>query len=142
VAETVANTPSPGAEIPPVRFRAGIGLAVGLVLGLVLGLAGVTAAVRWENDDGQGPRYRVIVLGFVVFRYPEDGELYEMRPGAQVKAARETLVWASTLAGGIIGWVAGCVYGQITCRSAARPALPDSGAIEGSDVPGDSRKVD
>jgi hypothetical protein len=105
-----------GAEGPSARVRANIGLAVGLVLGLLLALAEVTVAVPFESDEVHGPRYRVVVLGVVVFRYPEDGELYAMRPYPQARAARELLVLASTLAGGAIGWVTGYAYGRLTRR--------------------------
>jgi hypothetical protein len=105
-----------GADVPSARVRANIGLAVGLVLGLLLALAEVTVAVRFESDEVHGPRYRVVVLGVVVFRYPEDGELYAMRPFAQARAVRGELVWAATLAGGAIGWVTGYTCGRLTRR--------------------------
>lgn len=111
--EVSAEPPRPS-DAPPARLRANIGLVIGLALGLVLALADVTVAVPFESAEGQHPRYRVVVLGVVVFRYPEDGELYAMRPYPQARAAREQLVWASTLAGGVLGWVAGYAFGRFT----------------------------
>lgn len=120
MAEERAGTPTPtppaGSGISRARFHANIGLAAGLVLGFVLGLAQVTVAVRWAETDTGHPAYRVLVLGVVVFRYPEDGELYKMRPGAQVHNARWDLAWASALACGVLGWVAGYAHGRLTRR--------------------------
>ena len=107
----MAEAPPTGSGLSPARRWANIGLVSGLVIGFLLGLAEVTASVRWEGDT-QHPVYRVRVLGVVVFRYPEDGELYRMRPGAQVFNARQDIAWGSALAGGVVGWVAGYRLGR------------------------------
>ena len=116
MAEAVAGKPPHPPGISRARFRANVGLALGLALGLLLALAEVTVAVPFESGEGRGPSYRVVVLGAVVFRYPEDGELYAMRPWPQARAARVNLVWASTLAGGLIGWVVGYASGGLSRR--------------------------
>jgi hypothetical protein len=103
--------------LSPARKWASVGLALGLAAGFLLGLAGVTASVRWEESDTRHPKYRVRVLGVVVFRYPEDGELYRMRPGAQVFNARQDIAWGSALACGAVGWVAGYGLGRRVRRS-------------------------
>jgi hypothetical protein len=92
MAHTAADTPHHCPGRSRARVRANIGLALGLVLGLVLALAEVTVAVPFESDEGQGPKYRVVVLGIVVFRYAEDGALSAMRPWPQARAARATRV--------------------------------------------------
>jgi len=43
-------------------------LALGFVVGLLLALAEVTVAVRFENNPRRPLRYRIVVLGIVVFR--------------------------------------------------------------------------
>lgn len=121
MAETSTVTPPSGHGVSRARRWAGIGLAVGLALGLLLALAGVTVAVRTGSDPELGPTYRVVVLGIVVFRYPEDGELYQMRPFAQVRAARQDLLAASTFVGGVLGWAAGSAYGARAGRGSDRP---------------------
>jgi hypothetical protein len=88
MADEVPRTRSDGRGRSAAGRSANIGLVVGLVLGLVLALAEITVAVPFESDDGQGPRYRLVVLGITVFRYPEDGELFAMRPYPQARAAR------------------------------------------------------
>ncbi len=111
----MAEAPTDCRKMSLARKWANIGLAVGLVAGFLLGAAGVTASVRWE-DDAQEPKYRLSVLGVVVFRYPEDGELYGMRPGAEVANAERDIAWVSGLAGGISGWAAGYALGRRTNR--------------------------
>ncbi|MBN9519845.1 hypothetical protein J0H58_15190 [bacterium] len=111
--------PPPACAIPvPARRRANVGLVLGLVAGLGLGLAGVTGGVDSEAGDGSGVRFRVRVLGVVAHRYPEDGDLYPMRPYPQALHAREHLTTTSALAGGLLGWVVG--YGS--GRRATAPA--------------------
>lgn len=117
VPEPVTGNTSGRPGIVPARLRANIGLAVGLVFGLILALAEVTVAVPLESHEGQGPRYGVVIVGIVVFRYPQDGELYKMRPGAQVRAARVEVVCAATLVSAVLGWIAGYAYGSLTGRS-------------------------
>jgi hypothetical protein len=117
MAEEVAGTPPHRPGMSPVYVRANIGLALGLVLGLLLALGEVTVAVRFEPDEVHGPRYRVVILGSVVFRYPEDGALFAMRPWPQARAARALLVGASALAGGVIGWLVGYASGRLAGRS-------------------------
>ena len=109
----MAEAPTDRPRVSPARKWANVGLAVGLVVGFLLGAAGVTASVRWEGDT-QEPRYRVRVLGIVAFRYPEDGELYGMRPGAEGANARRDIAWVSALAGGVGGWAAGYALGRRT----------------------------
>lgn len=111
----MAEVPTDRPEVSPARKGANAGLAVGLVAGFLLGAAGVTASVRWEGDTPE-PRYRLRVLGVVVFRYPEDGGLYGMRPGAEVANARRDIAWASALAGGISGWAVGRALSRRTRR--------------------------
>jgi hypothetical protein len=116
MADEVPGTPSGGRGRSPAAQCANIGLVVGLVLGLVLALLEISVAVPFESDEGQRPRYRLVVLGFTVFRYPEDGALFAMRPWPQARAARELSVWASTIAGGIVGWMTGYAYGLLRRR--------------------------
>jgi hypothetical protein len=116
MAGELAQAPPRPSDVSLARRRANIGLVIGLALGLVLALAEVTVAVPFESVEGQHPRYRVVVLGVVVFRYPEDGALYPMRPYPQARAVRELLVWASALAGGVVGWFAGYAYGRLAFR--------------------------
>ena len=121
--EAAAGKPPRDSGISPARFRANIGLAMGLAIGLVLALAEVTVAVRFDSGEGQRPKYRVVLPGLVVFRYPEDGELYRMRPVPQARAVREQLVWASTLAVGLLGWLVGYAQGRLAVRWSRPPVI-------------------
>jgi hypothetical protein len=107
----MAEVSPSGTGVSPTRRWASVGLASGLVVGFLLGLAGVTASVQWTGDT-QHPAYRLRVVGVVVFRYPEDGELYPMRPGAQVFNARRAIPWYSAIACGVAGWTAGYGLGR------------------------------
>ncbi len=105
--------PPPDRTTPaPARRRANVGLVLGLVVGLGLGLAGVTGGADFEAGAGPGLRFRVRVLGVVVHRYPEDGDLYPMRPYPQMLHARARLTTTSALAGGLLGWAVGYYSGR------------------------------
>jgi len=102
----MADPQTNGTGPPTACGWASRGLAFGMVVGCLLGMAEVPASVRWEGDT-QRPAFRLRVLGITAFRYPEDGELYRMRPGAQVHNARLAISWFSTATGGVVGLAVG-----------------------------------
>ncbi|MBY0227730.1 MAG: hypothetical protein K2W96_00480 [Gemmataceae bacterium] len=97
--ETITASPPP----PPPRSWASLGLLAGLVLGWLLALPGLTVSVPFDSSETQRPRFRVVVLGATLHRYPEDGDWTPMRPYPQALAARRQLAFASAFGGGVVG---------------------------------------
>ena len=113
--EAGASQRRDSARSSPARVRANVGLVAGFVVGLLLALTEVTVAVRMEAERDKPFRFRVVVLGGVIFRYPEDGDLYQMRPVPQALAARNELVFASAVVGSVLGWSIGYASGRWSC---------------------------
>ena len=115
IAEADSSQRRDRARSSPARVRANIGLVAGFAVGLLLALTEVTVAVRMEAERDKPFRFRVVVLGGVIFRYPEDGDLYQMRPVPQALAARNELVFASAVVGSVLGWSIGYASGRWSC---------------------------
>jgi hypothetical protein len=112
---TEADTASPRHRLLTQRLAL-FGAFLGMVLGALLAVAEVTAGVPFETDEQGVPTFRVVILGVVVFRYPEDGDLFAMRPWPQAMAARNYLVLGSAFVGGVLGYLAARLYCRLTRR--------------------------
>lgn len=99
------------------------GAMLGAALFFVLAVTDVLVSVPTQID-GQGRfRYEVVILGVEVFRYPDDGELYRMRPFPQAISARQHLIAASTIVGAIVGCGVAFVLHRFLLRRARTEGL-------------------
>ena len=90
-------------DMGKIKHHCWAGAILGASLFFVLAVTGVLVSVPTQIDDQSRFRYEVVILGVEVFRYPDDGELYRMRPYPQAITARQHLIAASTIVGAIVG---------------------------------------
>ena len=90
-------------DMGKIKHHCWAGTILGAALFFVLAVTGVIVSVPTQIDDQSRFRYEVVILGVEVFRYPDDGELYRMRPYPQAITARQHLIAATTIVGAIVG---------------------------------------
>ena len=95
-----------------------VGAISGAALFFVLSVTGVLVSVPTWVDDQEAFHFEVIVLGVEIFRYPEDGDLFRMRPYPQARAAKEQLIAGSTIVGAIVGYATAFALHRFAQRKA------------------------
>ena len=105
-------------DIAKTKHHYWVGTISGATLFFVLAVTGVLVSVPTRVDDHDRFRFEIIVLGVEIFRYPEDGDLYRMRPYPQAKAAKEQLIAGSTIAGAIVGYGTAFAFHRFVQRKA------------------------
>ncbi len=103
-------------EMAETKHYYWLGAVLGAVLFFILAQTGVLVSVPTGVDDNDRFRFEIIVLGVEVFRYPEDGDLYQMKPVPQAIAAERQLIAGSTIAGAIVGYATAFVLHRLVRR--------------------------